>query len=65
MIMTETEEKTKKHFIRINPDAEERRGCLKYFLAAAILLCGVYLSELFHLLENLFWLIRFTAIFPK
>lgn len=65
MIMTETEEKTNKHFIRLNPDAEVRRGCLKYFLAAAILLCGVYLSELFHLLENLFLAHSFYGNFSK
>lgn len=61
--MTETEGKTSKNFIRLNPDAEERRGCLKFFLAAAILLCGMYLSELFHLLEKpLFSLLFYGSV---
>lgn len=50
--MIETEEKTKKPFIGINPDREERKSALPCFLAAAVLMCGMYLTELFHLLEK-------------
>ena len=60
--MTETEGKTSKNFIRLNTDAEERRGCLKFFLAAAILLCGMYLSELFHLLEKPLFPLLFLSL---
>ncbi len=42
----------KKPFLKINSSIEKRRESIFYFLAAAILLAGVYLSELFHLLEK-------------
>ncbi len=36
----------------LNPDKSERVDSCRYFIAAAVLLCGLYLSELIHLLEQ-------------
>ena len=39
-------------FLRLNDDILKRKESIAYFLASVILLAGVYLSELFHLLEK-------------
>lgn len=49
---TAESQKKRKYTFRLNPNKEERKRCLPYFLAALILLVGVYASELFHFVED-------------